>query len=81
MDAAQKTERIIEITKGVIMANPTHRHTRSRRDKRRANWKLESPNIMLCPDCQEPKLPHRVCMSCGSYNGKKIIEVIEKEAT
>jgi len=63
------------------MANPTHRHTRARRDKRRASWKLSSPNIMLCPDCQEPKLPHRVCMSCGTYNGKKIIEVIEKEAT
>ncbi|MEF9476024.1 MAG: 50S ribosomal protein L32, partial [Candidatus Mariimomonas ferrooxydans] len=32
------------------MANPTHRHTRSRRDKRRANWKIDSPpNIILCP--------------------------------
>lgn len=62
------------------MANPTSKHTRSRRDKRRANWKVLSPTIGLCPACQEPKLPHRVCMSCGSYNGKKILEVVEKES-
>jgi large subunit ribosomal protein L32 len=62
------------------MANPTSRHTRSRRDKRRANWKIKSPELTLCPDCQEPKLPHRVCMSCGTYNGKTILEVIEKES-
>jgi large subunit ribosomal protein L32 len=61
------------------MANPRHRHTRSRRDKRRANWKGESPNLTACPECSEPKLPHRVCPSCGSYNKKKILEIIEKE--
>ncbi len=61
------------------MANPTSRHTRSRRNKRRANWKISAPVITLCSECQEPKLPHRVCMSCGTYNGKKILEVIEKE--
>jgi large subunit ribosomal protein L32 len=61
------------------MANPTHRHTRSRRDKRRANWKASSPNIISCPECQEPTISHRVCPSCGVYKGKKIIEVVEKE--
>ena len=62
------------------MANPTSKHTRSRRYKRRANWKISAPNITLCPDWQEPKLPHRVCMSCGTYNGKQILEVVEKES-
>ena len=62
------------------MPNPTSKHTRSRRDKRRANWKISAPSATLCPECQEPKLPHRVCMSCGTYNGKKIFEVIEKES-
>ncbi|GBE05543.1 MAG TPA: 50S ribosomal protein L32 [Nitrospirae bacterium] len=61
------------------MPNPTHRHTRSRRDKRRANWKLSEPNVVLCSECGEHTLSHRVCPSCGSYRGKKIIEVIEKE--
>ncbi len=61
------------------MPNPTSRHSKSRKNKRRANWKISMPNIELCTECQEPKLPHRVCMSCGTYNGNKILEVIEKE--
>ena len=60
------------------MANPTHRHSRSRRDKRRANWKGELPTLVACPDCKEMKVPHRACISCGSYNGKKILEVVTK---
>jgi len=62
------------------LANPTHRHTRSRRDKRRAHWKGKIPNLSLCPECNELKLPHRVCLNCGSYNGRRILEVVEKEA-
>jgi len=62
------------------MPNPKSRHTRARRDKRRANWKIELSGLSVCPQCQEPKLPHRVCMSCGTYNGKKILEVVEKES-
>ncbi len=61
------------------MPNPTSKHSKSRRDKRRANWKITVPHVSMCPECQEPKLPHRVCMSCGTYNGKKILEVVEKE--
>jgi len=63
------------------MANPTSRHTRSRRDKRRANWmrKVHVAHLSICPECEEPKLPHRVCMHCGTYNGKTILEVVEKE--
>lgn len=61
------------------MPNPTSKHSKSRRDKRRANWKISVPQVSTCPECQEPKLPHRICMSCGTYNGKKILEVVEKE--
>jgi len=62
------------------MANPTSRHSRSRRNKRRANWKGSIPSIIECPECSEPKLPHRVCPSCGTYNKKKVLEIVEKEA-
>jgi large subunit ribosomal protein L32 len=62
------------------MANPTSRHSRARRNKRRANWKGSIPSITECPECSEPKLPHRVCPSCGTYNNKKVLEIIEKEA-
>lgn len=61
------------------MANPTHRHSKSRRDKRRANWKGVMPNLVTCPECKEIKESHRVCLNCGSYNGRKVLEIIEKE--
>ncbi len=61
------------------MANPTSRHSKSRKNKRRANWKGSVPNIAKCPDCGEMRLPHRVCPSCGSYKGKEILNIVEKE--
>lgn len=61
------------------MANPTHRHTRTRRDKRRANWKGQMPSLSVCPECKEAKESHRVCQSCGSYDGRKVLQIVEKE--
>ncbi|MEW6585622.1 MAG: 50S ribosomal protein L32 [Nitrospirota bacterium] len=61
------------------MANPTHRHTRTRRDKRRANWKGQTPNLSLCPECNELKLSFKVCPHCGSYRSIKVLDVVEKE--
>jgi large subunit ribosomal protein L32 len=61
------------------MANPTHRHTRARRDRRRAHWKGQYPQLSTCPECGEPRLPHRVCLSCGSYNQRKVLEIVEKD--
>lgn len=62
------------------MANPTSRHCRSRRDKRRANWKGSNPNTGNCPECSEKKLSHRACPSCGTYNSRKVLQVVEAEA-
>ncbi|MCK9230649.1 MAG: 50S ribosomal protein L32 [Syntrophales bacterium] len=55
------------------MPNPVKRHSKSRRNKRRSHDALTVPSIGLCPQCSEPKLPHRVCPSCGSYKGREII--------
>ena len=57
------------------MAVPKRKVSKARRYKRRANWKLTIPGMVKCPQCQEYKLPHRVCMSCGSYDGKEVIKV------
>ncbi len=57
------------------MPNPKHRHSKARRDKRRAHDALSTPGTSICPTCGETKLPHRVCPSCGSYKGREVIEV------
>ena len=39
------------------MPNPKRRHSRARRDKRRAHDALAQPGTSVCPNCQERKLP------------------------
>jgi len=54
------------------MALPKRRQSKSRRDKRRTHWKLSVPNIVDCPNCNQPKLPHRACPNCGYYNDRMV---------
>ncbi len=61
------------------MGNPKNRTSRSRRDKRRANWKLEAPNLGECPQCHAPKMPHRMCDNCGYYDGKEVRKAASAE--
>ena len=52
------------------MPNPKRRHSKARRNKRRAHDALRAPQTTLCPNCQDPRLPHRVCPKCGYYKGR-----------
>jgi large subunit ribosomal protein L32 len=61
------------------MAVPKKKQSKSRRNKRRANHdRMNAPTVVLCPQCSEPKLPHRVCSSCGYYKGTEVIHVSEE---
>lgn len=59
------------------MANPKHKNSKSRRDKRRTHKKLAQPGLSVCPQCHEPKLPHYTCLHCGTYKGRAVIAVEE----
>ncbi len=61
------------------MAVPKGKVSKSRRDMRKANWKLEAPGMVKCPVCGELKLPHRACAKCGDYKGKTVIAVSESK--
>ena len=61
------------------MAVPKKKTSKQRKHLRSANWKLEAPNLVNCPQCHEKKLPHRVCGGCGFYDGKQVIEVEAKQ--
>ena len=55
------------------MATPKRRKSRSRRNMRRANHdKVAAPNIVACPNCGVPIVPHRACASCGHYKGRTV---------
>lgn len=38
--------------------------------RRRPSEKKSVPGVVICPQCQKPKLPHRVCPNCGYYDGR-----------
>ncbi len=46
--------------------------SRAKRDKRRTHWKANLAGLITCSNCNEPKLPHRVCPHCGYYKGKQV---------
>lgn len=55
------------------MAVPKQRQSHSRTNKRRSQHKIVPPSLSTCPKCGEPRLPHRVCGSCGSYAGREVV--------
>ncbi|MBN2285359.1 MAG: 50S ribosomal protein L32 [Tissierellales bacterium] len=58
------------------MAVPKGKISKARRDKRRTrNEKVKVHGFVECPQCHEMKLPHRVCMDCGYYDGKEVLTV------
>ncbi len=52
------------------MAVPKRKISRARRGNRRSHDSLKKPAVSLCPQCAEPKAPHRICPHCGTYKGK-----------
>ena len=60
------------------MPNPKHRHSKTRRDLRRAHDFIKEKALSRCPGCGASKLPHRVCPSCGSYRGREVAAGTEK---
>ncbi|TKJ43466.1 50S ribosomal protein L32 [candidate division TA06 bacterium B3_TA06] len=61
------------------MPVPKRRHSKSRSRKRRTHWKLQAPAMSVCPQCHEPKQPHRVCPNCGFYGDHEVIMVEQKK--
>jgi large subunit ribosomal protein L32 len=57
------------------MAVPKKRTSSARRDKRRATHRAEKARLNQCPRCHSPRLPHRVCPTCGTYAGREVIDL------
>lgn len=55
------------------MALPNKRSTKSHKRTRAAHFALKKVDLVSCPKCKKAKLQHRVCMSCGFYNGRDVL--------
>ncbi len=56
------------------------RANRSHRDNRRSHFALKSPRFSVCKDCSSSHLRHRVCLNCGKYRGRQVLDVKSKIA-
>jgi large subunit ribosomal protein L32 len=60
------------------MALQKRRRGPARTAQQRSAWMRRSgANHMLvqaCANCGAPRIPHRVCASCGQYNGEQVVE-------
>ncbi len=56
------------------------RHTRSHTGNRRSHHALKAANLAKCSHCGEPHRPHHMCLSCGYYNGRQVIDLVSEKA-
>ena len=52
---------------------PKKKHSKKRQGGRSAHFALRPPSLADCPQCHNPKMPHRVCPNCGYYNGVEVV--------
>ncbi|WP_172189859.1 50S ribosomal protein L32 [Lentilactobacillus kribbianus] len=57
------------------MATPARRTSKTKKRLRRTNIKLDTPNLSACPNCGELRVSHKVCPSCGYYDGRQVMNV------
>lgn len=54
------------------------RHTKSHTANRRSHHALKATNFAKCENCKALKRGHTVCVSCGFYRGKKVLDLVKK---
>ncbi|MFA6404706.1 MAG: 50S ribosomal protein L32 [Candidatus Paceibacterota bacterium] len=54
------------------------RATRSHRGNRRSHHALKAVRVSTCSNCKAMHKSHTICMNCGWYNGRKVIDLAAK---
>jgi large subunit ribosomal protein L32 len=54
---------------------PKRKHSKGRRNRRRAHDALRSKPLTVCANCGELHMSHCICEHCGHYGGRSILEV------
>ena len=55
------------------------RHTRSHTANRRAHHALTAPELAVCKNCGAHHRPHHMCLDCGYYKGRVVIDLAAKK--
>ncbi len=54
---------------------PKRKYAKARQGERRSHLGVVKPPLEECPQCHNAKLAHHVCLTCGSYAGREVIEI------
>jgi large subunit ribosomal protein L32 len=60
-------------------ALPKRRVSSSRQGHRRARHAIAIPHLVNCPQCNELRVSHHVCPTCGIYRGTLVVEQKERK--
>ncbi len=60
------------------MSVPKQHHTKGRRDRRRAKFKVLKKNLVTCSHCKKMIKAHEICSYCGYYKGKEVLNPSKK---
>lgn len=55
------------------------RHTRSHTANRRSHHALTAPEMAVCKNCGAMHRPHHMCLACGFYKGRVVIDLKAKK--
>lgn len=54
---------------------PKKKTSVARKKRRRSHIDFSVPSLIACPQCRSPKVSHRACPTCGTYNGRDVLAV------
>lgn len=60
-------------------ALPKQRVSRARQGNRRRHHFIAPLNLVACQNCRAKKRPHHVCPTCGTYRGRQVIDIEERQ--
>jgi len=55
------------------------RHTRAHTKNRRSHHALKAPTLAICSNCEAKHRPHHMCLECGFYKGKMVVDMSAKK--
>ena len=57
---------------------PKKRGTSSKTRRRRSHHALKGAVLFLCKKCGEAIMPHKMCVRCGYYQERLVVDVVAK---
>lgn len=55
------------------------RHTRAHTKNRRSHHALKEQDLSKCSNCGELHRPHHMCLKCGFYKGKQVLDLVAEK--